>query len=85
MLTPLNNRVIVKRTEKEEKSSGGIVLPSSEQDVPNTGIVIAGATECTGIEIGNTVLFGNYAGSEIKLNGEKVLILKFDELIAKVG
>ena len=83
MITPLNNRVIIKRTEVEETSKGGIVLPGAEQEVPTTGIVIASAS--AELEAGNTVMFGKYAGSELKINGETVLIVKFEELIAKVG
>jgi len=83
MLTPLNDRVIIKRNETEEKSAGGIVLPGSEQEKPTTGIIIATASDA--VSIGDTVIFGKYAGSEITMNGEKVLIVKFEELIAKVG
>ena len=83
MITPLNDRVIIKRTEVEETSAGGIVLPGNEQEVPTTGIVIA--TSSDKIKAGDTVMFGKYAGSELKINGETVLIVKFEELIAKVG
>jgi len=83
MLTPLNNRVIVKRTEAKETSSGGIILPDAEKEKPNTGVVIASANDA--LNPGDTILFGNYPGIEIKLNGEKVLIMKFEEIIAKVG
>lgn len=83
MITPLNNRVIIKRTEIEEKSAGGIVMPTSEQEKPTTGIVIASAS--AEIQTGDTVMFGKYAGSELKINNEDVLIVKFEELIAKVG
>jgi chaperonin GroES len=83
MITPLNNRVIIKKTVADNKSAGGIIIPESETEKPTTGIVIASAS--AEIEAGNTVLFSKYAGIEMKINGEEVLIVKFDELIAKVG
>ena len=86
MLTPLNKRVIIKRTEVEKTTPSGIVLPESEQEVPNTGIVIAVADDAEDlIAAGDTVLFGKYAGSELTVNNETVLIVKAEELIAKVG
>ena len=57
MLTPLNDRVIIKRTKTEEKSAGGIVLPDQEKDKPNTGIIISTASDK--VKEGDTVLFGN--------------------------
>ena len=83
MITPLNNRVIIKRTAIEEKSAGGIIIPTDEQEKPTTGIVIASAS--AELEPGNTVMFSKFAGIELKINGEDVLIVKFEELIAKVG
>jgi chaperonin GroES len=86
MITPLNDRVIIKRNKTEETSAGGIVLPGDEREIPTTGIVIAVADSAEDkIAAGDTVMFGKYAGSELKVNGETVLIVKFDELIAKVG
>ena len=82
MLIPLNDRVIIKRTQQEDKSAGGIVLPGGGEK-PNTGVVIASANDA--LHQGDLVLYGNYAGSEIKLNNETVLIVKFEEIIAKVG
>ena len=84
-LTPLNDRVIIKKTKKKETSEGGILLPESEQEQSNTGTVISISSDNElGLEVGNTVLFGNYAGSEMKMHGETVLIVKSEELIAKI-
>lgn len=80
MIKPLNDRVIIKRTIAEEKSKGGIILTETEKQT--TGIVIATASDEIGV--GDTVMFGTYAGSELKLNGEQVLIMKFEELVAKI-
>ena len=84
-LTPLNKRVLVSRTEKEKVTPGGIILPESEQEKQNTGTVVSISSDNElGLSVGDIVLFGNYAGSEIKVEGKDILILKSDELIAKV-
>lgn len=83
MITPLNNRVIVKQTDVEVTSEGGIVLPSAEQDKPTTGQVIA-CTKNDEVEVGDVVLFSKYAGTEMKVSGQAVLVLKLDELVAKL-
>lgn len=82
MIIPLNNRVIVKRTKIQDTSAGGIILPDAEKDKPNTGTVIASASN--ELEVGDTVLFGTYAGAEMKLGAESVLIMKYEDIIAKI-
>jgi len=83
MIIPLNDRVILKKTKPEEKSAGGIVLPSASQEQPNTAVVLASANDA--LHAGDIVLFGKYAGKEVTLNGETVLIVEFKELIAKIS
>lgn len=86
MITPLNSRVIIKRSNVETKSAGGIVMPESEHEKPTTGIVIAVAEDYKQfVETGDTVLFSQYSGTEVKVNGEEVLIMKFEDLIARIG
>lgn len=84
MLTPLNNRVVVKATQKEETSAGGIVLPSSEQEKPTTGQILACSANDQGIEVGDIVLFSKYAGNEMKVDGLDILVMKIDDLVAKL-
>ena len=80
MITPLNDRVIIKRAQQEEKSAGGIIL--QDKIDTTTGLVLASANDS--LEVGDTVLFSKYAGMEFTVAGEVVWIMKYDELIAKI-
>ena len=80
MITPLNDRVIIKRAQQEEKSAGGIIL--QDRIDTTTGLVLASANDS--LEVGDTVLFSKYAGMEFTVAGEVVWIMKYDELIAKI-
>ena len=80
MITPLNDRVIIKRAKQEEKSAGGIIL--QDRIDTTTGLVLASANDS--LEIGDTVLFSKYAGMEFTVAGQVVWIMKYDELIAKI-
>ena len=75
--TPLHDKVLVKRTEEEEKSAGGIVLPGSATEKPSQGEVVAvgpgkktenGDVSPVGVAVGDTVIFGQYGGNEIKID-----------------
>lgn len=93
-LKPRNDRVIVRPDAEEEKSAGGIMLaPSASKDKPQQGEVIAvgegkrdqnGKTIDMGIKSGMRVLFGKYSGTEVKVNGEDMLVLREDDIIAIV-
>ena len=81
---PLHDNVLVKRTEEEETSSGGIILSGSAKEKPSQGKVVAvgpgktndaGEASTMNVSVGDTVIFGQYGGNEIKLNGEEYLIL----------
>jgi len=83
-LRPLHDNVLVKRTEEEETSSGGIILSGSTKEKPSQGEVVAvgpgkvsesGNTSPMNVSVGDTVIFGQYGGNEIKVNGEDYLIL----------
>lgn len=92
---PLHDRILVQRLEdKEEKSGGGIIIPDSAKEKPQRGKVTAvgnGKTldDGTRVELevkkGDKVLFGKYAGTEVKLDGDEYLILREDDILAIIG
>jgi chaperonin GroES len=93
-LKPLADRVIVERTTPQEKTAGGIVLPDTVKDKPREGTVIAagpgpyqkdGKRRPLDVHEGDRILFGSYAGNEIKLDGKEYLILKEEEILAIVS
>tara|TARA_B100001989_G_scaffold241544_1_gene207532 strand:- start:64 stop:354 length:291 start_codon:yes stop_codon:yes gene_type:complete len=90
---PLYDRVLVKRVEEETKSKGGLFLPESAKEKPSEGIVLAvgqgrvndkGEVRALVVKEGDRVLFGKYAGNEIKVDGEDRLILKESEIFGIV-
>ena len=92
--TPLHDKVLVKRTEEEERSAGGIVLPGSATEKPSQGEVIAvgpgkksenGDVSPVGVAVGDTVIFGQYGGNEIKIDGEEYLILSESDIFGVVS
>lgn len=92
-LRPLHDRVIVKRLEEERVSAGGIVIPDSATEKPTRGKVIAagngrilenGSVRPMSVKEGDQVLFGKYAGQEIKIDGEELVFLKEDDIVAVI-
>ena len=92
--TPLHDKVLVKRTEEEEKSAGGIVLPGSSTEKPSQGEVVAvgpgkktenGDVSPVGVAVGDTVIFGQYGGNEIKIDGDEYLILSESDIFGVVS
>ena len=92
--TPLHDKVLVKRTEEEEKSAGGIVLPGSATEKPSQGEVVAvgpgkktenGDVSPVGVGVGDTVIFGQYGGNEIKIDGDEYLILSESDIFGVVS
>ena len=92
-LKPLRDRVVVERSEAEEKTAGGIVLPDSAKDKPKQGTVVAvgtgrvldsGDTKPLEVRKGDRVLFGSYSGSEVKIDGKEYLIMSESEILAVV-
>jgi chaperonin GroES len=88
---PLHDRVIVKRVEEEEQTKGGIIIPDTAKEKPIEGKVVAvgkgkvlenGNQQPLEVKEGDKVLFGKYAGTEIKLEGEEHLIMREDDIIA---
>src|SRR5438046_10310708 len=92
-LTPLHDRVIVKRIEEKETVKGGIIIPDSAKEKPMEGEVIAvgagkrekGELIPLDVKRGDRVLFGKYVGTELKLDGEEYLILGEEEIMAKLS
>ena len=90
-LRPLHDRVLVKRLEGEETTAGGIIIPDSAKEKPQQGSIVAagdgrmlenGQRAALEVKAGDRVLFGKYAGSEVTIEGEKMLILREDEILA---
>jgi chaperonin GroES len=87
-LTPLHDRVLIRRVEEAETVRGGIIIPDTAKEKPQEGVVVAvgtgrhekGQTIPLAVKEGDRVLFGKYAGSEIKIEGEELLILKEEEI-----
>ncbi|WP_018123706.1 co-chaperone GroES [Desulfovibrio oxyclinae] len=92
-LKPLNDRVLVKRLEMEEKTAGGIIIPDSAKEKPMKGEVVAagpGKLDDAGkrveltVKTGDTVLFAKYAGTEVKIDGNEHLVMREDDILAVV-
>ncbi len=92
-IRPLHDRVIVKRMEEERTSAGGIVIPDAAAEKPIKGEVIAvgkgkilesGEIRALDIKAGDKVLFGKYSGTEVKVDGEELLVMKEDDIMAVI-
>jgi chaperonin GroES len=92
-ITPLHDRVLVKRLEEKESIKGGIIIPDTAKEKPQEGEVIAvgngrrekGELIPLDVKPGDRVLFGKYSGNDIKIDDEEYMILKEDEILAKIG
>jgi chaperonin GroES len=89
-IRPLHDRVVVKRMEEERTSAGGIVIPDSAAEKPQKGEVVAvgngkvtdsGELRALDVKVGDQVLFGKYSGTEIKIDGVDVLIMKEEDIL----
>lgn len=92
-LRPLHDRVIVRRMEEETTSAGGIVIPDNAAEKPSRGEILAagnGKTTDSGdvrplaVKVGDKVLFGKYAGTEVKVEGEELLVMREDDIVAVI-
>jgi chaperonin GroES len=88
---PLHDRLLVERSEQEQTTPGGILIPDGAKEKPIKGKVIAigqgkpldsGSFRPLGVTVGDQVIFGKYAGTEVKLNGSEYLVLREDDVIA---
>ena len=92
-VTPLHDRVLLRRVEEKESVKGGIIIPDTAKEKPQEGEVIAvgagkiekGERVALDVKVGDRVLFGKYSGTDIKLDGEEYLILREEEILAKIG
>ena len=93
MIEPLNDRLVVQRQQEKEEMRGGLYIPDVAKEKPQSGVVVAigagkmlesGQRVPVGVRIGETVLFGKYAGTEIKQNNVEYLILREDDVIGIV-
>lgn len=82
MLRPIGKRVVIKRLEAEEKTASGIVLPSQAKEKPQMAEVIAVSKEVEEIAVGDTVVFKKYVGTEIKVDGQEVMICDVADILA---
>jgi chaperonin GroES len=92
-LRPLQDRIIVKRVEEETKTAGGLFIPETAKEKPQRGKIVAvgngkktedGKVLPLDVKVGDTVLFGKYAGTEIKVDGEDLLMMREDDILAVV-
>ena len=92
-LRPLHDRVIVKRLEEERKTASGIVIPDTATEKPDQGEVLAvgpgkrddaGKQHAVDLKVGDKVLFGKYAGQTVKVDGDEILVMREDDIMAVV-
>jgi len=92
-IRPLHDRVIVKREEEERKTPGGIVIPDSAGEKPSKGRILAvgngkiledGKVRPLDVKVGDKVLFGKYSGTEVKVDGDDVLVMREEDLLAVI-
>ena len=92
-LRPLQDRIIVKRVEEETKTAGGLFIPETAKEKPQRGKIVAvgngkktedGKVLPLDVKVGDTVLFGKYAGTEIKVDGDDFLMMREDDILAVV-
>ncbi len=93
-IRPLHDRVIVRRKEEERTTAGGIVIPDSATEKPSTGEILAvgngkitdsGDVRALEVKVGDTIYFGKYSGTELKVDGDALLIMREDAIIAVVS
>ncbi|QGX40486.1 co-chaperone GroES [Permianibacter aggregans] len=93
-LRPLHDRVVVRRLEEERVSAGGIVIPDHAAEKPSKGEVLAvgpgkrldnGEVASLSVKVGDKVLFGKYSGTEVKVDGKELVVLREEDLFAVIG
>ena len=92
-IRPLQDRILVKRIEEEEKTKGGIIIPDTAKEKPSEGEVVAvgsgkvnekGEVRALEVKAGDRILFGKYSGNEIKIDGDELIILREDEVLGVI-
>jgi chaperonin GroES len=93
-LRPLHDRVIVKRLEEERKTASGIVIPDTATEKPDQGEILAvgngkvgddGKVRALDVKVGDRVLFGKYSGQSVKVDGDELLVMREEDIMAVVG
>ncbi len=93
-IRPLHDRIVIKRIEEEQKTAGGIVIPDSAAEKPQRGEVVAvgngkpldnGEVRKPEVKVGDTVMFGKFSGTEIKVDGDEVVVMREDDILAVLG
>jgi len=93
-IRPLHDRVVIKRLEEEQKTSGGIVIPDTAAEKPQRGEVVAvgngkpldnGEVRKMELKVGDKVMFGKFSGTEIKVDGDEVVVMREDDILAVLG
>ena len=91
---PLHDRVVVRRIDSEEKTAGGIIIPDNAKEKPSEGVIEAvgpGARDESGkivaldVKVGDRILFGKWSGTEVKLDGKELLIMKETDIMGVIG
>ena len=92
-IRPLHDRVVVKRMEEERTSAGGIVIPDSATEKPDKGEIVAagngkilenGDVRALDVKVGDQILFGKYAGTTVKVEGDELLVMREDDIVAVI-
>ena len=92
-IRPLHDRVVVQRIEEDATSAGGIIIPDTAAEKPMTGKVLAigngkvqdnGEVRALDVKVGDKVLFGKYSGTEVKVEGEDILVMREDDIIGEI-
>lgn len=92
-IRPLHDRLVVRRLEEERTTAGGIVIPDSATEKPSQGEVLAvgpgkaldnGDVKALDVKVGDVVLFGKYAGTEVKISGEEIIVMREDDVLGVV-
>jgi chaperonin GroES len=92
-IRPLHDRVVVKRMEEERTSAGGIVIPDSATEKPDKGEIVAagngkimenGDVRPLDVKVGDQILFGKYAGTSVKVEGDELLVMREDDIVAVI-
>jgi len=84
-LKPLGHKVVVERTQAVDKTAGGIVIPDTAKEKPEQGKVVAVGKDVEEIKVGDVIVFGNFAATEVKADGKEYLVVREKEVLAVVG
>ncbi len=81
---PLGDRVLVERIEEATTTASGIIIPDNAKEKPSQGKIVAVGSDAEGVEVGNTVVFGKYSGTELSLDGKKYLIMDLSDVLGVI-